>query len=90
MKLCVHFNILNCVLCLFVHLKNYIELTSRELISWEVDLVGVDLVGVDLVGIDLVEVDLMGFDLMEGHWLTDTEKPVNPNNIPGIVVFHNG
>ena len=46
--------------------------------------------GVDLVGIDLMEVDLMGFDLMEGHWLTDTEKPVNPNNIPGIVVFHNG
>ena len=50
------------------------------MISWEVDLVGVDLVGVDLVGVDLTE----------GQWLTDTEKPVNPKNIPGIVVFHNG
>ena len=63
-----------------VYLYIYIELTSRELISWEVDLVGVDLVGVDLVGVDLTE----------GQWLTDTEKPVNPKNIPGIVVFHNG
>ena len=27
---------------------------SRELISWEVDLVGVDLMGVDFVGVDLV------------------------------------
>ena len=35
----------------------YTELTSRELISWEVDLVGVDLVGVDFVGVDLVGVN---------------------------------
>ena len=39
------------IFCLF---ENCIELTSRELISWEVDLVGVDLVGVDVVGVDLV------------------------------------
>ena len=37
------------IFCLF---ENCIELTSRELISWEVDLVGVDLVGVDLVGMN--------------------------------------
>ena len=38
----------------------YIELTSQELISWKVDLVGVDLMGVDLVGVDLVGVDPVG------------------------------
>ena len=58
MKLRVHFNILNCVLCFF--LQYYIELTSWELVSWEVDLVGVDLMGVDLVGVDFVGVNLVG------------------------------
>ena len=44
---------LNCVMLYLLicnSFKNYTELTSRELISWEVDLVGVDFVGVDLVG----------------------------------------
>ena len=53
----------------------YTELTSRELISWEVDLVGVDLVGVDLVGVDLVEVDHMG-----GH-LPLPPSPLLPTRI---------
>ena len=37
-------------LCGHLEKGDYMELTSRELIKWEVDLVGVDLVGVDLVG----------------------------------------
>ena len=44
----MHFNIINSVFC-YINFVYYIELISRELTPWEVDLVGVDLVRVDLV-----------------------------------------
>ena len=39
---------------------------TKELISWQIDLVRVDLVAIDLVRIDLVAIDLVRIDLVRG------------------------